>query len=215
MKRKLLFILTIWFISTFTAHGQGAELTQEEIKKITNFELIYPFSEKLSKVMSQGKWGYINLGGETKIPLKYDDAGSFIYGVARVRQGAKFSAIDFNGKQIMPWFDYVYPFYNGLAKVKNRNDVGFVNKEGNLEPYTIGLQYISALGGVDNIKNIDNCVTRLRVEIVDNTKINDILLKQLGAKGVINNIKGSVQVVIGPEVERLANQIKQGMKILS
>ena len=132
MKRKLLFILTIWFISTFTAHGQGAELTQEEIKKITNFELIYPFSEKLSKVMSQGKWGYINLGGETKIPLKYDDAGSFIYGVARVRQGAKFSAIDFNGKQIMPWFDYVYPFYNGLAKVKNRNDVGFVNKEGKL-----------------------------------------------------------------------------------
>lgn len=130
MKQKILFILILCLSSVITANAQSVELTQEEIRKITDFEFIYPFSEKLSKVMGQGKWGYINYGGETKIPLKYDDAGSFIYGVARVRQGAKFSAIDFNGKQIMPWFDYVYPFYNGLAKVKNRNEVAFVTKEG-------------------------------------------------------------------------------------
>ncbi|MFL1780528.1 PTS system N-acetylglucosamine-specific EIIBC component [Candidatus Hepatincolaceae symbiont of Richtersius coronifer] len=90
----------------------------------------------------------------------------------------------------------------------------FLNKEEESAQPNLGLQYISALGGIDNIKNIDNCVTRLRVEIVDNNKIKDISLKQLGAKGVIKNIKGSVQIVIGPEVEQIAEQIKKTMKTL-
>ncbi len=125
LKIILYFLL---FSITTSALGQGVGLEKEE--KITEFTYVYPFSENLSKVMKNNKWGFINEGGELKIPLKYDDASSFIYGTARVQRGTKFSAINFTGKQLMPWFDYVYPFYNGLAKVKNRNKLAFVNKKG-------------------------------------------------------------------------------------
>ncbi len=131
MKKKLL-TMTLVLIFLQNAWSQTVELSHDELTKITDFQYIYPFTEKLSKVMKDGKWGYINYGGEVKIPLKYDDAASFIDNVARVRLGAKFSAINAEGKQIMPWFDYVYPFYNELAKVRNRNQVAFVNKNGKI-----------------------------------------------------------------------------------
>ena len=71
------------------------------------------------------------------------------------------------------------------------------------------LRYIAAIGGVENITQIGNCTTRLRLSIVDNSKVNVEELKQLGAKGVINNMAGHVQIVVGIEVEALADKIKQ------
>lgn len=128
---KHIVLLSLIMLSfTQSSFGQGVNLDANE--KAIDLEYIYPFSERLSKVMKDGKWGFINEGNEIKIPLKYDDASSFLYGVSRVQRGAKFSAIDFKGKQIMPWFDYVYPYYNDLAKVKNRNKLAFVDKKGRI-----------------------------------------------------------------------------------
>ncbi len=69
-------------------------------------------------------------------------------------------------------------------------------------------QYLQALGGKDNIKTFGSCATRLRLEVKDLSLINEPALKQAGARGVIKIGNESVQVVIGPEVEQLANEIK-------
>jgi PTS system N-acetylglucosamine-specific IIC component len=70
-------------------------------------------------------------------------------------------------------------------------------------------QYVEALGGQANIVKLGNCTTRLRMEISSNEAVNEALLKKLGAKGVLKNVQGMAQVVIGPEVELLADKMKK------
>lgn len=65
---------------------------------------------------------------------------------------------------------------------------------------------LSALGGADNIVEIEACITRLRTEVNDANLVNDDALKAAGAHGVVR--AGSiVQVVVGPEAENLAEDI--------
>lgn len=72
----------------------------------------------------------------------------------------------------------------------------------------ISKSYIKALGGSENIKSVDNCATRLRLEVVDNTKVNDKELKALGARGVVRLSKTSIQVIVGTNVQFVADGIK-------
>ncbi|MDR0484965.1 MAG: N-acetylglucosamine-specific PTS transporter subunit IIBC [Alphaproteobacteria bacterium] len=74
-----------------------------------------------------------------------------------------------------------------------------------------GANFLAALGGTENIIKLDNCTTRLRLDIKDVNLINESALKKLGAKGVVKGVKGSFQVIIGPEVEHVANRIKAVM----
>ena len=69
----------------------------------------------------------------------------------------------------------------------------------------------AGLGGKENIVSLDNCVTRLRLEVKDSDVINDDILKKAGAKAVIRTGKNSVQVVIGTNVESVAQQMKNQM----
>ncbi len=71
---------------------------------------------------------------------------------------------------------------------------------------------MAALGGKDNLKTIDACATRLRLELADPSQANESALKQLGARGVVKAAGGSVQVVIGPEADLLADEIRQYVK---
>ncbi|MET0406702.1 MAG: PTS transporter subunit EIIC, partial [Cystobacter sp.] len=71
-----------------------------------------------------------------------------------------------------------------------------------------GQAYVHALGGAANIRQVDCCTTRLRLVVADNARVDEATLKQLGAKGVIHPAQGSVQVVIGPTVERVADEIR-------
>lgn len=73
-------------------------------------------------------------------------------------------------------------------------------------------KYVAALGGKDNLKTIDACATRLRLELADPSQANESALKQLGARGVVKAAGGSVQVVIGPEADLLADEIRQYVK---
>jgi PTS system N-acetylglucosamine-specific IIC component len=73
-------------------------------------------------------------------------------------------------------------------------------------------KYLAGLGGKENIKTLEACATRLRVEVVDNAKIDESLLKSAGARAVVNSIKGSTQVVIGPEADLISDEIKAEMK---
>lgn len=79
-------------------------------------------------------------------------------------------------------------------------------------PLTRGQQYLAALGGKENIITLDACATRLRLEVKNAALVNENDLKQLGARGVVKNEAGSVQVVIGPEADLLSDEIKPYLK---
>lgn len=65
---------------------------------------------------------------------------------------------------------------------------------------------LAALGGRENITSIEPCITRLRVEVKDQTQVDDVALRQSGAFGVVAS--GSVvQVVVGPDAEELSEEI--------
>jgi PTS system N-acetylglucosamine-specific IIC component len=67
-------------------------------------------------------------------------------------------------------------------------------------------QVIAAFGGRENLVNVDACITRLRMEVVDASKVDQDRLKRLGAAGVIE-VGNSVQAVFGTEAEALKNDI--------
>ena len=69
---------------------------------------------------------------------------------------------------------------------------------------------IEGLGGADNIVNVTNCATRLRVELNDAEKTadNDTWVNKLEATGVVRR-KKSLQVIYGPHVITLAAKVKE------
>ncbi|QNS14732.1 N-acetylglucosamine-specific PTS transporter subunit IIBC [Mannheimia bovis] len=70
-------------------------------------------------------------------------------------------------------------------------------------------QFIDALGGKENLLNIDACITRLRLTLADVSKVNDAQLKALGSKGNIKLGENAFQVILGTEAEFVADAMKK------
>ena len=68
---------------------------------------------------------------------------------------------------------------------------------------------LEGLGGKDNVTSIDHCITRLRLEVKDNTLVDDKKIKSSGASGVIRPSKTTVQVIIGPKVQFVYDEFKK------
>ena len=68
---------------------------------------------------------------------------------------------------------------------------------------------LEGLGGKDNVTSIDNCITRLRLEIKDYTLVNEKKIKSAGVSGVIRPSKNAVQVVVGTKVQFVADEFKK------
>ena len=71
---------------------------------------------------------------------------------------------------------------------------------------------IDGLGGRENILSLDNCVTRLRLEIKDRSLLDEEAIKGAGGIAVIYPSKKEVQVVIGPKVQFFADAMKEKLK---
>jgi PTS system N-acetylglucosamine-specific IIC component len=70
------------------------------------------------------------------------------------------------------------------------------------------VRYIAALGGAANLSIVDACTTRLRLSVVDPSKVSETDLKTIGARGVLKRGATSVQVIIGPEADIIADEIR-------
>lgn len=68
---------------------------------------------------------------------------------------------------------------------------------------------LKGLGGKENVVSIDNCVTRLRLEIKDNTKVNEKVIKSAGVAGIIRPGKTNIQVIVGTQVQFVADELKK------
>jgi PTS system maltose and glucose-specific IIC component len=64
---------------------------------------------------------------------------------------------------------------------------------------------IEGLGGLDNITDIDNCITRLRVEVIDTNKINEDLIKKTNPNGIIRPDKSTIHIVYGGRITKIRN----------
>ena len=68
---------------------------------------------------------------------------------------------------------------------------------------------LEGVGGKENIVSIDNCVTRLRLEIKDQSVVNEKVIKSAGVSGVIRPGKTSLQVVVGTQVQFVADEFRK------
>ncbi|WP_431803733.1 N-acetylglucosamine-specific PTS transporter subunit IIBC [Halobacillus andaensis] len=73
-------------------------------------------------------------------------------------------------------------------------------------------RYLEALGGADNIRSLDYCTTRLRLQMQDRGRVNEKALKSYGARGVMKVGKQNLQVIVGTSVEFLAEAMKKRME---
>lgn len=74
---------------------------------------------------------------------------------------------------------------------------------------------LNALGGSQNIRHIDACITRLRLSVKEASEVNFNTLKSLGATGSVNAGGGNIQVIFGTESDMLKEEIKKIMLIPS
>ena len=68
---------------------------------------------------------------------------------------------------------------------------------------------LEGLGGKENVTSIDNCITRLRLEVKDQSKVDEKKIKSAGISGVIRPGKTSVQVIVGTKVQFVADEFKK------
>jgi PTS system N-acetylglucosamine-specific IIC component len=72
--------------------------------------------------------------------------------------------------------------------------------------------FITALGGAANLTEVEACTTRLRLGVVDGAAINEAGLKRLGARGLIRTSANGLQVVLGPEADQVASDIRSALR---
>ena len=73
----------------------------------------------------------------------------------------------------------------------------------------LATNYIAAVGGTDNLKAIDACITRLRLTVADSARVNDAMCKRLGASGVVKLNKQTIQVIVGAKAESIGDAMKK------
>jgi N-acetylglucosamine PTS system EIICBA or EIICB component len=79
---------------------------------------------------------------------------------------------------------------------------------GSATPASTAGGFVVALGGRANLVSVDACTTRLRLELVDRTRIDERALRQLGARGFIAVGSQGLQVVLGPIADQVAGDIR-------
>ncbi len=111
---------------------------------------------------------------------------------------------------IVFYFVFLFAIRKFDLKTPGREDDDEIEAEKKAElasnDYTaIAKTILEGCGGKENITSIDNCVTRLRLEVKDITVVNDKLIKSSGVSGVIKPGKTSVQIVVGTKVQFVAD----------
>lgn len=77
---------------------------------------------------------------------------------------------------------------------------------------SLAKHYIDAVGGINNLTDIDACITRLRLGVKDADRVDVDAAKELGAMAVIKLSKEGVQIIVGTQAERIADAMKKEKK---
>jgi N-acetylglucosamine PTS system EIICBA or EIICB component len=72
--------------------------------------------------------------------------------------------------------------------------------------------FVAALGGAQNLIEVEACTTRLRLVLVDNKSVDEPALKRLGARGILRSSTQGLQVVLGPIADQVAGDIRAALR---
>ncbi len=116
------------------------------------------YSEGLVSFTRGGKQGYADLSGQIVIPPRFDYAGDFDSGMARVGLNGTAFFINRNGERITREFVGAFDFSEGLAAVIEGQQVGYIARNGAfaIPPTysgTSGIQFSEGLVACSNIGN--------------------------------------------------------------
>lgn len=92
-------------------------------------------------------------------------------------------------------------------KLYRRSDVNEKNAAAGEADDTLSIMITKGLGGKANISDVDCCITRLRCTVFDGSLVDEALLKQTGARGVVKKGTG-VQVIYGPKVTVIKSDLE-------
>jgi PTS system N-acetylglucosamine-specific IIC component len=84
-----------------------------------------------------------------------------------------------------------------------------------LAPTTAGARapaFVTALGGAQNLTEVEACMTRLRLVLVDNKAVDEEALKRLGVRGILRTSATGLQVVLGPIADQVAGEIRTALR---
>ena len=71
---------------------------------------------------------------------------------------------------------------------------------------------IEGLGGFENVLTVNNCISRLRVDVKDMSLIKEDILKKTESMGIVKPSDTHIQVIYGPKVEGIADAVREVMK---
>ncbi len=109
---------------------------------------------------------------------------------------------------------FVYKGLKNNSNVKSSSDGALINTmvdSKKIETDDLAINVLEALGGKENIKLVDACITRLRINVHDVSKVNKDRLMALGSTGVLE-LGNSIQAIFGSKSNQLKLQINEVMK---
>lgn len=118
-----------------------------------------------------------------------------------------FVAFYFVFKWYIEKFDLETP---GREKFEIEESASVLLKEKNWP--AIAAIVIEGLGGKENIVNVENCISRLRVDLKDPQKVNQIKIKESGCAGIFFPSEKHIHVVFGPHVEFVRHAVDDALK---
>jgi PTS system glucose-specific IIC component len=205
-----------------------AAAKKENRKKISGMMISAAFVAFLTGITEPIEFSFIFVA---PLLFVFHVAAAFLSGiitsVLQIRLGYTFSAsfIDyllgfkFAGHPMLIWIVglaffalYFVVFYSAI-KTFNLKTPGREDEDAaeiaplNIKGSERASKVLEAIGGKDNIEVLDACITRLRLNLKDTSKVNKSALKSLGAAGVLMT-GSSVQAIFGTDAERIKDDIK-------
>lgn len=112
---------------------------------------------------------------------------------------------------VIYFFVFKWAIVKFNIKTPGREDE--TDEVGNADEVTeLGLEIMKALGGKENIVEIDNCISRLRLVLKDTAIVDEKALKKTGSLGIIKISDTQMQVVYGAKVEKAAAELKTAVR---
>jgi len=107
-------------------------------------------------------------------------------------------------------FRFLILKYDLKTPGRTEEDAGETKKETpkNKDHTLMAENILEALGGKANISELDHCATRLRIEIYDQSIIDEKKIKSSGALGVIRPSEDTIQIIIGAKVQFVHDELK-------
>src|SRR5699024_1994235 len=115
---------------------------------------------------------------------------------------------------IVTYFSFRYLIVKWDVKTPGREGVASEHNEllANREYDKVADLVVQGLGGVENILNVENCVTRLRIDLKSTDTIDKETLERSGTTGLFFPAKNHIHVVFGPQVEFVRHAVDDIIK---